>query len=400
MNKARLLIVAVISVSSLLLDLVALGHPAVATSWQPLYLPGSEEQAESKYQAVITPQWSTNFLPLPLISVYSDVELQHTPGPLDQYAHAAFSWDWFSRDVYDPTRNDRVALASYLGPNNGLSPFFTALLAYGYNFDKRFRLYLQGRYMASNLEPNAGSWLAAPDHRQGIDHHYDPEALVAGPIALLGPRLDIDFADDLDFPTAGWRARAAVDLGPRQLGNRTKSGQPNDFALYRGQIEKFVQIDTDRTLIFNLVGGYGRGNIPVYFRFASGGMTYQRGYLADRFSGDLLLVGSVEWRHAAWQRLLSWGELGLMYHAYLDVGRTWETAYVVRQDQIQPAAIPFLQDIRPGAGMGLGLMMGRKVLGRLDLMIGTEGIPVFPLLGGAILSPLYPGVSLSFQEAW
>ncbi len=364
--------------------------------------------------------WNFSFVPLPILATLNaEAELRHTPGPLDQYAIAAVAWNWFGRDVYDPTTTTATVsatdplmgkftlprpVASYTTPDGGLAPFFDARLGWGLNFLHVLRLKMIGHYMASNLEPSGATWIAqALGLPGGLDNYYDPNALIDGPILTVGPHFDLLDADDLDFPTSGWIGRLAADFGPHWLFNKTKQGAPNDFALYRGELAHFFPIGSnhDKTLLLNVLAGYGTGDIPMYFRFSSGGTIYQRGYLWDRFGGDQMLVGTIEFRHLAWPNLIPAAGIGLMYDAYADYGRVWESPSEFDTCQGCGAGpVPFPQDMRLGVGAGLGLEIGRSTLGRLDLMWGNEGVPYQPLFGATTWEKIIPGVGLSLNETW
>lgn len=364
--------------------------------------------------------WNFSVVPLPFLAVLSaGAELPHTRGPLDQYFDAEVSWNWTGRDVYDPTTTSATVVAkdpllgnfnlprpvaSYNTPNDGLSPFFDARLGWGVNFLHDIRLKLIGHYMASDLTP-AGGWigtaLGLPD---GLDNYYDSNALIDGPILTVGPHLDLLYANDLDFPTAGWLGRMAADIGPSWLLNRTKQGAPNTFALYRAEFTRFFPIGTsgDKTFLLNVLGGYGTGDIPMYFRFSSGGTIYQRGYLWDRFGGNQMLVGTAEFRHLAWPNLIPSLGIGLMYDVYADYGRVWESqSEFTGCPGCGAGPIPFPDDMRLGVGAGLGLEIGRSTLGRLDLMWGNEGVPYTSVFGQATTwEKIMPGVGLSLDETW
>ncbi|MBU6428493.1 MAG: BamA/TamA family outer membrane protein, partial [Cyanobacteria bacterium REEB65] len=295
-------------------------------------------------------------------------------------------------------------LASYTTPNGGLSPYLDARAGYGLNFLHHIRIALIGHYMGSDLLPSGSTWLAkAVGNSNGLADYYDPSALIDGPIMTVGPHVDLRYTNDIAFPTAGWLGRGAVDFGPHWLFNRTEQGAPNDFAIYRAELSQFFPIGTgrNRTLLLNLLAGYEAGNVPMYFRFSSGGTEFQRGYLWDRFAGNELLVGTAEFRHAAWPDLIQPLGLGLMYDIHADFGRAWQAGPIACPACTAASPVPFGQDPRLGVGAGLGLMFQRSTLGRLDLTWGSEGLPFEPMFGQPTTwEKLLPAVGWSCEETW
>lgn len=349
------------------------------------------------------PEWAFSVSPFPLMYLGGTAELRHTPGPLDHYAVVSAGLSWYGKDVYDPRRADRVAIAAYATANEGLSPNLDARVGYGLNLTRNVRLYLSGRYVGSNLEASGAAWLAREQNPPGpLENPHDPDALVAHrPILLFGPHLDADFTDDPAFPTRGFSFRGALDFGPSWLGNLTKSGKPNDFGILRARASQFFPLDDDATIVLSGVGGYGFGKLPVYHRFSAGGVDYLRGYLPDRFGGDRLLVGTAEFRHLLLPGIVEMGgsfDLGLEYHAFLDAGRAWETSCDACAPNQPPIAFP--ADWRLGAGAGIGLTAGRGTLLRVDVAVGNEGLVYFPLFGGGLKIPLVPAFGLSLSETW
>lgn len=347
-----------------------------------------QEPPLSKYE------WSWNVIPLPFVLVLVGGELKHTPGPLDHYGFATAAGTWFGRDLYDPRSTTQEAVAGYTSANEGFHPYFDGRLAYGLNLSRQIRLYLLGHHIGSNIEPNAGNWLAKERRVEGVEKAYDPDALVSGAMNTVGPRLEADYTNDPSFPTSGFKGRLSADFGLAALGNRTKSGRDNDFALYRGQAQAFMPFGSDRTLVFNVTGGVGRGKIPILLRYNAGGASFLRGYISDRFGGDQVLVSSAEWRHLAIPHLPLFPDVGLGYRIFVDVGRVWESSCETCTAALP--SIPFPQDIRPGAGAGMTVHLGRSTLLTLDVAYGSEGFTQYP----PSRLPLIPGVGASFTETW
>lgn len=350
------------------------------------------------------PEWDISVSPFPFMYLGSTIELEHTPGPIDQYGVLNAGLSWAGRDVYDPRRADRVPIAAYGTASGGLSPYLDARAGYGLNLSRNVRAYVSGRYVGSNLEANTVPWLAKETNPPaGFEDHHDPDALVAHrPIVLVGPHLEADFTDDAAFPTSGFQFRGALEFGPSWLGNLTKSGRPHDFGALRARATQFFPLAQDLTVVLSGAGGYGFGKLPVYRRFYAGGTDFLRGYLPDRFGGDRLLVGTAELRHLVLPGVVDMSDfgldVGLEYHAFVDAGRVWETA--CDSCSVRAPAIAFPSDIRFGGGAGVGITMGRRTLLRLDVAVGSEGLVAYPIFGGALKIPVVPSVGLSLAEAW
>ncbi|MBM3266115.1 MAG: BamA/TamA family outer membrane protein [Candidatus Sericytochromatia bacterium] len=344
------------------------------------------------------PEWTYSLVPIPLIYFGGGAELRHGGGVPDQYVLASGGYTWAGKEVYDPRSRSIVRSAAYATTNGGLSPYWDSRLGWGLNLTREVRVWLQGRYTAPALEANMASWVAGEEGKP-LDNHYDPAALVGfRPIVTVGPHLQADYTDDPDFPTSGTWARVGMDYGPAWLGNQSKGGAANEFGLYRARLAQFFRVGEDMTVVVSGVAGTGTGLIPVNLRYAAGGATYVRGYLGDRFAGDRLLAGSIEWRHLALPGLVEYGDLGLGYHAYLDYGRVWETSCAACTPS--NPAIAFPDDLRAGAGAGISVVAGRSTLLRLDLMAGNEGVIWYPLFGGLLKIPFVPGLGLSLRETW
>ncbi len=388
--------------AALAASVVALATPREATPSLQITRPVIEERDRDQ------PEWAISVAPFPLIYMGTTVELQHTPGAMDQYGILTTGLSWYGKDVYDPRTTTPKPLASYTTANGGLSPYLDARAGYGLNVFRsedpahpaNVRVYLAGHYVGTNIEASSATWLAKEQVPPGgFENHYDPDALVAHrPIITVGPHFDADFTDDAAFPTRGFQFKGALDYGPSWLGNQTKSGKPNDFGVLRARASQFLPLAEDIALVLSGVGGYGLGKLPVYSRFSAGGTDFLRGYLPDRFAGDRMLVGSAEFRHLILPGILDLGDLGFSYHLFMDAGRVWETSCDTCAGGTPPVAFP--NDLRLGVGAGIGLMAGRSTLLQFDVGFGSEGLVIFPLGNGALKSPIAPVFGLSLSETW
>lgn len=189
---------------------------------------------------------------------------------------------------------------------------------------------------------------------------YDPTAAFSGPTLTLGPDLRYDGTDSEFFPRQGTRLRVGLDWGTPWWGN------PSDFAIYRGEVHRYSPLGSQETLVTALRLAFGRGNIPWHHKIQAGGIYNLRGYDYQRFMGDRLVAGTVEYRRRLLEDLEVLGvkQLAFTGGAFLDVGRAWEARF----------GVPFPQDVRAGVGGYMALSMGTWNVGRLEISYGTEGM--------------------------
>lgn len=257
-------------------------------------------------------------------------------------AQLAYFWD--SLRVHDPSQAQPAPLAFSNDYVYGLADAGVLLAP-----DLRLQMSAEGYF--SNIQPRVpGTTLAQT---------YAPQAQGKGFSMTLGPELRFDNADDAQFPRLGTRVRVGSAFGSPLLGAQS------DFALYRGELQRYSPLGPSETLVTGFRGGMGRGELPWNHKFWAGGIYNLRGYPYQRFLGDQLLVGTLEYRRRlATDVAPGWvSGLGLTGGAFVDVGRVWESRL----------GTPFPQDLRAGAGAYMGVSLGRWNAGRLEVSYGTEG---------------------------
>lgn len=252
---------------------------------------------------------------------------------------AMYCWDSFR--VFDPTQAAYAPLAPRLSDNYGYLKGEWGWLAAS---DWQLLLSGEGYLSAMSLDPQTT---------------YQPGALTHGPSLTLGPDLRYDGTDDEAFPRTGTRARVGLDWGSSLWGNSA------DFALYHGEVHRYSPLGPQEALVTALRLGYGRGEIPWHHKFQAGGVYNLRGYDYERFMGDRLMVGTVEYRRKLFADLDAVGmhHVSVIGGTFLDVGRAWEST----------AGISFPQDVRAGVGGFLALALGSWNVGRVEVALGTEG---------------------------
>ncbi|HEY9855659.1 MAG TPA: BamA/TamA family outer membrane protein [Stenomitos sp.] len=259
-------------------------------------------------------------------------------------SRAEFGYMWDCLRVYDP----RLAEPSPIPFTNN---YVYGLGNAGILLAPDLRLQMNAEGYVSDIQPNGpGASLAGT---------YAPQAQGTGFSMTLGPELQYDNADDESFPRLGTRIRVGSFFGSPYLGGK------NDFAIYRGELERYTPIGPAETIVTGVKAGVGRGDLPWNHKFWAGGIYNLRGYPYQRFMGDQLLVGTLEYRRRLGTNLVpAWMPgLGLTGGTFVDVGRAWESRL----------GTPFPQDIRAGVGGYLGVSLGAWNVGRLEVSYGTEG---------------------------
>lgn len=257
-------------------------------------------------------------------------------------AELGYAWDTLR--VYDP----RQAKPSPMGFNND---YVYGLASAGVLLAPDLRLSLFGEGYFSNILPDTPG--------AALSETYAPQAQGRGFSLTVGPELRYDNADDEIFPRLGTRVRVGSYFGSPYLGGLS------DYAVYRGELQRYSPLGPSETLVTGIRGGMGRGELPWNHKFWAGGIYNLRGYPYQRFLGDQLLVGTLEYRRRLGIDLApGWVKgLGLTGGAFVDVGRAWEAR----------VGTPFPQDIRTGAGGYLAVSLGDWNVGRLEVSTGTEG---------------------------
>lgn len=251
---------------------------------------------------------------------------------------------WDSLQVYDPQQ----AQPTPVGFSND---YLYGLADAGILLAPDLRLQLSAEGYLSNIQPGMPG--------AALTQTYAPKAQGTGFSLTLGPELQYDNSDDESFPRLGTRVRVGSAFGSPYLGGQS------DFALYRGELQRYSPLGPSETVVTSFKAGMGRGELPWNHKFWAGGIYNLRGYPYQRFLGDQLLVSTLEYRRRLGTNLApGWvSGLGLTGGAFVDVGRVWEARL----------GTPFPQDIRAGVGGYLGMALGSWNVGRLEVSYGTEG---------------------------
>lgn len=282
------------------------------------------------------PVTSFSVMPFPYFwqfGAYGAVERWHVFGRyLDAHAGASYNWDtlW----VYDP-RSNASAPGTYPNP-------------YG-EFEGDLGLL---------VVPDLQLFVVAEGYVSGITGDmsttYDPRALARGFSSSLGPEVRYANVDSDYFPREGIRSRLRVFFG-----------SPGDYALYQGEFERYTPIGDRETVVTAVRAGLSRGEVPWNQKLRAGGGDNLRGSLYDRFLGDQVLAGALEYRRRLTDDLMPslYKGVGLYSGLFVDVGRAWDSRF----------GAPFPEDMRPGVGGYLGVSIARSNLVRLEVSEGIEG---------------------------
>lgn len=240
----------------------------------------------------------------------------------------------------------------------------------------------EGRWTQANTWQLRGSWgwRAWPGATLFVDGlgiaggpagtgGYD-DALTGGLSAWAGPTLQLSSFDQPAFPMRGSQLRAGWAPGYHW--------GPTAFAFERWTLDlaHAMPIGDRATLAVRALGLWGGPQLAWVDKFQAGGGSFLRGFQWNRFTGDRLAVGTVEYRHVVEPDLL--GRLGLAgapvkvgvaSTTFVDVGRAWEARSGV--------GVPFPNDVRIGGGTGLVGLVDGVPAGRIELNVSPEGF--FPV---------------------
>lgn len=203
----------------------------------------------------------------------------------------------------------------------------------------------------------------------------------SGPVQSGTFRLVNNTRDFDKDPADGWYKSVSVELGNADILERfiqnTDGGDPQiteskvsgpfrklqlDARKYWSkQGKKTVPTDKRTVIAARLTGGVASGALPFFEQFFVGGSETLRGYREDRFWGDKMLVGSVEYRKPVAQSLT-----GVLF---ADYGDAWGT-----KSDINPSGLPQHDGFDPSLGVGLGIRVNTPIGNlRLDYGVGSDG---------------------------
>lgn len=209
----------------------------------------------------------------------------------------------------------------------------------------------------------------------GTDNpHLYPD--VAGPGDMVGPitiaaplhpggrlsSLTLGFSNDLRDsrlnPRLGSFTSFSGELAGSFLGGAT------DFTKLQAEYRRFFPVGDKHVLAFRLMGGTSFGDLPLFESYSVGGANTLRGYEEDRFRGENMMLGSMEYRHKLNESLSLVG--------FVDAGSAYGGSF--------PTVVPGFnvpaddQSLSPHVGVGVGMRVITP-LGpiRLDFGWGEEG---------------------------
>lgn len=293
-------------------------------------------------------------LPLPFLAVYGVGAIQNIKlGPTRHDLSFRGGHVWSENTAYDPRS---VAPKPLFPADQFWQPanFWHLYAAWGYHVVPNWTLYLDGYTAGGGLARTPG---------------YD-DALTQGISASWGPLLDYNTLDNLDFPTRGFLAEAGWAPG-YHWGAQDLAFQRTSF-----ELRQYVPLGEHQTVGVRGLAMAGWPKLAWPDKFYAGGAKYLRGYQWSRFTGDRLLSATVEYRHLFARDLIGLVgfkdtgiDVGLAWEVYADAGRAWESTN----------GVPFMSDLRYGAGTGLILTVNKAPLGRLELNGSPEGF--YPVAG-------------------
>lgn len=168
-----------------------------------------------------------------------------------------------------------------------------------------------------------------------------------------------DTRDLITDPKRGSFRDVSVEIAGGLLGGA------NQFNLYSAEQRKFLPRRGGKDVIaMRLRVGFSSGNLPLFDSFSVGGATTLRGYQEDRFRGERMVLGSVEYRYRVNESLQAVG--------FVDAGDAFGGRF--------PTVVPGFdipaedQDltIHVGAGVGLRAVTPLGPI-RIDWGVGKDG---------------------------
>ncbi len=127
---------------------------------------------------------------------------------------------------------------------------------------------------------------------------------------------------------------------------------------------RYFEVGGGDVVALRLMGGTTLGSPPLYESFSVGGANSLRGYEADRWRGESLLLGNVEYRKSITQTLTAVG--------FVDVGSAWGGTFetVVPGFDIKADDQSFTPHVSAGVGLRVVTPIGPI---RLDVGWGEDG---------------------------
>ena len=319
--------------------------------------------AAAPYKDADAPAFNLVVLPLPLVAMalgatYTNFRL----GPTRHEARILGGYFWARNFYYDPLGAAPRALDT---PDGQWVPANTWQLrgAWGWRATPWATIFLDGMAIAGGPAATGG---------------YD-DALTGGLSASGGPILQLSSLDAIGWPTRGGLLRLGYARGHHW--------GPTAFGFDRSSIDGmwFVPVGARGTVALRAVAQVAGPPLAGVDKLHAGGGNIRRGFQWNRFTGDRLAAGTLEYRHVVepdlLARLAAMGvpgvasvpvRLAVASATYVDAGRAWEGRAGL--------GVPFPQDVRIGGGAGLLGIVDGVVAGRVELNVSAEGI--FPVASG------------------
>jgi outer membrane protein assembly factor BamA len=176
----------------------------------------------------------------------------------------------------------------------------------------------------------------------------------------FGITANIDFRNNLFYPTKGWFAEFAIQTFQKSLGSTL------NWTRYLSDVSIYLPIANRSVLAFNGIIDFNFGNPPFNLMAALGGTKRMRGYYEGRFRDNNAIVIQSEFRsHIK-------GRFGFTVFASLGA-----VSHVISEFAYAP--------IRSTAGAGLRFRIDRKekLNLRLDLALGKNSQAIYFTVGEA-----------------
>ena len=160
-----------------------------------------------------------------------------------------------------------------------------------------------------------------------------------------------DTRDNIFYPTEGTRTSLSVEYAGL--------GGDFDYTKLTGSIQKYYKVGHAQVLAFRGSAGYANEDLPEAALFEVGGQNSVRGYRDGQFSGNRMLMGTMEYRFPLMNKVQ--GAL------FTDVGDAWGGKSWGSWSSIE-------EDLDLHASVGLGLQMQTPIGAmRLDYGWGEDG---------------------------
>jgi outer membrane protein insertion porin family len=160
-----------------------------------------------------------------------------------------------------------------------------------------------------------------------------------------------DTRDNIFYPTEGTRTSLSVEYAGL--------GGDFDYTKLTGSVQKYYKVGHAQVLAFRGSAGYANEDLPEAALFEVGGQNSVRGYRDGQFSGNKMLMGTMEYRFPLMNKVQ--GAL------FTDVGDAWGGKSWGSWSSIE-------EDLDLHASVGLGLQMQTPIGAmRLDYGWGEDG---------------------------